>query len=385
MPRMHRKRCLGIVVLSWCAALLGCHRTHPGATAGDAPEVLVSQPLVKEVTDYEEFTGRLEPVATVEVRARVTGYLDRVLFREGAEVREGDPLFEIDPRTYDAELKRAEAALLQAESRLNRLQLEHQRAATLLASRAVRQEDLDKISNDRDDAEVGAKLAEAARDLARLNRSFTRVVAPVSGRVSRQLIDPGNLVKADETSLTTIVAVDPIYVYFDQDERTVLRIRRMALARNIKSPQETSVPVRMGLADEPGFPHEGRLNFIDNRLDAATGTLRLRAVFANRDGLLSPGLFARVRTPIGKPHPAVLISDQALGSEQGQKFVYVVNQQNEVEYRPVKAGAIQEGLRAIEEGLTPSDRVILSGPEYVRPGMRVEAKVAGANVATQVR
>lgn len=376
---------MGIVVVSLCAALLGCRRAHTGGNGAHTPEVLVSQPLVKEVTDYEEFTGRLEPAASVEVRARVTGYLDKVLFKEGAQVREGDPLFEIDPRTYEAELKRAEAALLQAESRLKRLQSEHQRAVTLLASRSIRQEDLDKLTNDRDDAEVAARLAEAARDLARLNRSFTRVVAPISGRVSRQLIDVGNLVKADETSLTTIIAVDPIYVYFDQDERTVLRVRRMALARKVNSPQETPVPVRMGLADEEGFPHEGRLNFVDTRLDSATGTLRLRAVFANRDGLLSPGLFARVRAPIGEPHPAVLISDRALGTDQGQKFVYVVNGQNEVEFRRVKAGAIQEGLRAIDEGLNPGDRVILSGPEYVRPGMRVEAKLAGANVATQVR
>ncbi len=370
------------MTLLFCLATTGCRRAQTAATPDDTPEVVVSRPVVKEITDYEDFTGRTEAVASVEVRARVTGYLDKVLFKEGTEVKQGDPLFEIDSRAYQIELRRAEAALRQAESQRTRLQRDYQQASPRLASQAIGQDEFDRIANDRDDAEVSVRLAEAARDLARLNMTFTQVVAPISGRISRQLIDPGNLVKADETSLTTIVAVDPIYVYFDEDERTMLRIRRTILAGRAKAGQETSLPVLMGLVDEEGFLHEGRVNFIDNRVDSATGTLRMRGIFPNPQGLLAPGLFARIRVQIGASHTAVLISEQALGNDQGQRFVYIVNDRNEVEYRRVKAGTLQEGLRAIDEGLTPKDRVVLGGPQGVRPGVKVEPKLAKALPAT---
>jgi RND family efflux transporter MFP subunit len=342
----------------------------------------VSQPVVKQITDFEDYTGRTEAVASVEVRARVTGYLDKVLFKEGTEVKQGDPLFEIDRRTYQADLKRMEANVRQAEAHLKRLQFDYKRAAPLLPNHAISQEDFDKIAGDRDEAEAAVKLAEASLDLARLNMGFATVIAPISGRISRQLIDAGNMVKADETVLTTIVTLDPIYAYFDVDERSVLKFRRLMEAGRVKSSRDSVAPVQMGLLDEqdekgnPLFPHAGIITFVDNRVEPMTGTLRLRGRFDNPRYFLAPGLFARIRVPIGSPHSAILVSEQAFGSDQGQRFVYVVNDKNEIEYRRVKVGPLRDGLRAVEQGLAENDRVVVSGLQRVRPGMKVEPKPA---------
>jgi RND family efflux transporter MFP subunit len=385
---MHRRDGWFPVALVLCVAAFGCGRRSPAGPPGSgqpgqpALEVLVSLPTVKEVNDYEDFTGRTEAVASVEVRARVTGYLDKVLFKEGSSVKEGERLFEIDPRTYGADLKRTEAVLQQAEAHVKRLQLDYHRAAGLLPTRAISQEDFDKIAGDRDEAAAAVRIAEAARDLAKLNLDFTKVTAPLSGRISRQLVDPGNMVKADETALTTIVSQDPVYAYFDSDERTTLRVRRLIRAGKMKSSRETEMPVLVGLVDEvdadgaPQFPHTGTIDFVDNRVDAMTGTLRLRGVVPNPDNLLSPGLFVRVRVPIGEPHPAVLVPEQALGSDQGQKFVYVVNDQSEAEYRRVTVGLLQGSLRVIDDGLKAGERVVVSGLQRVRPGVKVQAKPA---------
>jgi RND family efflux transporter MFP subunit len=363
-------------LLTACAAVSGCGTpTAPVAAPPKPPEVVVTLPVVRQVTDYEDFTGRTEAKAAVEVRARVTGYLERVLFKEGTEVKQGDPLFEIDPRPYQAELQRAEATLAQSQARLRRCERDLKRANDLLPQNAISQDDFDQISGDRDEAAAAVKLAEASRDLAQLNLSFTRVTAPITGRISRQLIDPGNLVKADETALTTIVSMDPIYAYFDQDERTLLRVRRLVRAGVLKTIQESAVPVLLGLVDEEGFPHEGRIDFADNRVDAMTGTLRLRGVFANPQRMLSPGLFVRIRLPIGAPHAAVLVSDQALGTDQGQSFVYVVNSKNEVVHHTVTVGPLEGGLRVIEQGLAKDERVIVNGLQRVRPGVKVAPRL----------
>jgi RND family efflux transporter MFP subunit len=348
-----------------------------------AAAVVVSRPVVREITDYEDYPGRTEAVKTVEVRARVTGYLEKSFLRdpvnrEGKEFAEGEVLFLIDPRIYDAELKRAEGTLQQAKAHLARLELDYKRAAPLLPSQAISREEYDKIVGDRDEAQAAVTMAEAARDLARLNVDFTKVKAPFAGRVGRQLIDPGNLVKADETVLTTIVTLDPIYVYFDVDERSVLKFRRLMEAGKVKSARESVAPVWMGLVDEveedgtPRFPHEGTINFVDNRVDPMTGTLRLRGVFPNAKRLLSPGLFARIRVPIGKPHPAILVPEEALGSDQGQSFVYVVTDDNRARKRYVKVGPPQDGrLRVIESGLSRGERVIQKGLQRVRDGALV--------------
>ena len=227
-------------------------------------------------------------------------------------------------------------------------------------------------------------VAEADRDLAALNLDFTRVTAPIGGRLSRRMVDPGNLVKADETALTSIVSLDPMFVYFDVDERTVLRIRRLIREGKIKSRTETELPVQVALADEDGFPRTGFINFSDNKVDPNTGTLRVRGVVENpKPHVLSPGMFLRVRLPIGKPYQALMIAERALGTDQGRKFLYVVNGDDEVEQRPVKVGQLNdEGMRVIEQGLQPGERVIVNGIQRVRAGKKVKPKPTGSIAET---
>ena len=358
-----------------CVALVGCEQAKPPQPPAKPPEVLASQPVRREVVDYEDFSGQTAPVKNIEIRARVTGYLDKVYFKEGSEVEEGAMLFEIDPRPYEAELARSEARLAQAEARLKNLNTEYRRVQGLLSRNAISESESERVATELAEAEAAVAAAKADRDLAKLNLQFTKVTAPIRGRISRQFIDPGNLVKADETTLTTIVSVDPVYTYFDVDERTLLRIRRLIHEGAIKSHQEAEVPVQMGLADEEGYPHRGTINFVDNKVDSSTGTLRIRGVFPNPERLLSSGLFVRVRLPIGPPRQAILVAEQALGTDQGKKFVYVVNDEDEVTYRPVKTGRLYDGLRVIEEGLVDGEKVIVSGLQRVRPGAKVELKL----------
>ena len=323
----------------WAADRARRRRQPP--TSAQAPEVLVGRPVVQTVTDYEDFTGHTEAVMSVEIRARVSGYLVEGLKdggpnKEGTEVKKGELLFEIDPRTYEADKNKAEAALAQAQAHLDRLTKDLKRAQELLPTRSIAQGDYDQIAGDHKEAEAAVKTAQATLDLAKLNLAWTKVYAPCDGRVSRQLIDPGNMVQADQTPLTTIVTLDPIYAYFDIDERTLLELRRMVVEQTgkLRPAREAKVKVLLGLADEEGYPHEGMIDFADNRLDMMTGTLRLRGVFPNPKRILSPGMFARIRVPIGEPHRAILIPEEALGSDQGQRFLYVVNDKNEVAYRP---------------------------------------------------
>jgi RND family efflux transporter MFP subunit len=356
---------------------LGCNHAPQQAATVKPAEVFVTQPVTKEVTEFEDFTGRTEAVDSIEIRARVTGYLDKVHFKEGAEVKQGDLLFEIDPRPYQAELDRAEANVVQAQAHLTRLDSDFERAKGLIKNQAIGKEEFDRISGDRAEAAAALGVAQASRALAKLNLDYTKITAPITGRISRRYIDPGNLVKADDTVLTSVVSQDPIYAYFDVDERTVLRLRRLIQEGKIRSARETEVPVLLGLADEEGFSRHGTINFADNRVDPNTGTLRVRAIFPNAERILSAGLFVRIRLPVGTPHPALLIPEQALGTDQGQKFLYVVTPANEVEYRKVKIGPMSDGLRVIEDGLKAGERVIVNGLQRVRPGVtKVEAKPA---------
>ncbi len=285
--------------IGWCwgalwlgAAMAGCGRQPPAPPAKQPAGVVLCQPVVKEVTDYDTFPGRIVAVGDVAVRARVSGYLEKVLFREGTEVKEGEPLFEIDPRIYQADLEQKEAAVAQAEAHLKRLESNYTRAEGLLSSKAISDTDFEQTLGDRDEAAASLKLAKAARDSSRLNVEFTHVTAPLSGRISKQMIDPGNLVQADQTVLTTIVSQDPVYAEFEPDLRTVLRVRRLIRAGVIKSSMEEERPVLLGLQDEEGYPHRGSLHFVDNKVDPMTGTLLLRGRFPNPDRILSPGLFA---------------------------------------------------------------------------------------------
>ncbi len=350
------------------------------------PRVKVSPPVEKEVADYVEFSGQTAAVKTVEVRARVWGYLESVNFKEGALVKKGDVLFQIDPRPYKALVDQAKAKIKQDEAQLAHNKATFQRIEQLRAKGAASQEEYDKSLADRAAMEATLLADKADLETKKLDLDFTRIEAPISGRISRFEVTEGNVVQSGQnggTLLTTIVSVDPIYLYFEVDERTMLQTRRMIQEGAMKSAQETSVPVFVGLVDEEGFPHEGVINFLDNRVDPSTGTLRVRGVLANPDGLLSPGLFVRVHLPLGSPRRSLLVPEQALGSDQGQKFLYVVNDANEVNYRPVKVGRLYDGLRVIEQGLAKGERVVVNGLQRVRPGAKVdprppEAPVPGA-------
>lgn len=370
-------RCARWVVWIGAAALLGsagCQKAPTQATT-KLVNVVVSTPVQKEVTDYEDFTGRLESPENIDLRSRVTGYLVKANFVEGEDVKKGAVLFEIDPRPYRAEVDRAEAVVAQAEVHFSRTEADYARAQKLVGSGAISKEEFDRFASDRSEAEAAVKNAKATREIAKLNLDYTQVKSPISGRVSRKYVDPGNLVKADETILTSVVSQDPMYAYFDVDERTVLKLRRLQLEGKLGTTRETGVPVLLSLADEQEFTRQGTIDFADNRVDPGTGTRRLRGVFPNTDRLLAPGMFIRVRLPIGSPHAALLIAEQALGSDQGRKFVYVVNAKDEVEYRAVTLGSMHEGLRVVEKGLKADDRVVMTGLQRIRPKMKVEAKL----------
>ncbi len=362
---MYRCRWL-LILLPWSATLVGCNGTSATPPPAKLPEVLVSQPISKSVTEYEEFTGLTQALHTIEVRARVSGYLANVYFKEGEEVKEGDPLFEIDPRPYAAELARAKANVAQSEAHRERLRNDYQRALRLYQTGAMGREDYDKAKGDLAEAVAAVGVAKAQQETAELNLGFTKVRAKISGRISRRLIDPWNMVKADETPLTTIVSLDPIYAYFDVDETTVLRLGHLVREGKIKPLRQANLPILLGLGDEEGFPHPGKIDFIDNQIDANTGTLRMRGVFPNPKRLLTPGLFIRIQFPIGAPHAALLVSEQALGRDQAQKFVYVINEHDQVEYRRVTVGRLYDGLREITDGLKPGERIVVSGLQRIR-------------------
>ncbi len=368
--------------LAWLlplAASLGCNSgaQTPQPAGLPPPEVIVAQAITREVTDYEEFSGRLEAVYTIDLRARVTGYLDKVNFKDGDLVKKGDVLCEIDPRPYQAQLDQDQANLVNAKALVAKTEAIYKRSLTLARTGASSQEDIDNQRSDFEVAKAAVGQAEAKVRMSQLNLDFCKVLAPITGRISRRNVDPGNLVVADNTILTTIVSLDPMYAYFDVDERTLLRLRRLQELKQIESSTEGAMSVEMGLADEKGFPHKGTLNFVDNRVDRATGTLWLRGEFPNPDQLLSPGLFVRVRIPVGKPHPAVLITERALGTDQGEKNVFVLTKNSKGEYvtnrRRVKIGATHEGgLVEILENLRPEEWVLVSGLQRVRDGSEVK-------------
>jgi RND family efflux transporter MFP subunit len=332
------------------------------------PEVDVCLPRVEVVTDYEDFPGRIEAINAIDVKARVTGYLEKVHFKEGEEVKKGELLFEIDDRPYHAELAKTEGSVVQCDGRLKRYEADFARAGRLLAQRGMSQEEYDKVNGDRVEAVGSLKVAKAQLEMAQLNMEFTKVRAPLSGKISRRLLDPGNLVKADDTVLTTIVSQDPVYAYFDLDERSTLLAQKLIREGKIKWSLDKTLPVFLGLADESGPPsRQGLIDFADNRIDPDTGTWRIRARFDNPDRSLLPGLYVRMRLPIGDKYRAILVSEQGLGTDQGQRYVFVVDDSNKVVYRRVKVGRLHHGLRAIMDGLSETDKVIVSGLQRVRP------------------
>jgi RND family efflux transporter MFP subunit len=343
---------------------------------------MVSPPVEREITDYYEYTGRTAAKDTVEVRARVSGYLVNVNFREGAVVKKGDLLFQIDPRPFQAVLVEAKGQVAQWEAKLARAEADVARYERLLPKGAASQKDLDQAVADRGEAQAAIQSARGAVDRAALDLEFTRVTAPISGRIGRYLITEGNLVTMNSTLLTTIVSIDPMYAYFDVDEQAVLHLRQLIRDRKIRNPRAgEEVTVLLGLANETGFPQRGTINFVDNQVNPQTGTVRLRGVFANEPEVLLPGYFVRVRLLFGQPHRALLVTERAIDTDQGQKILYVVNDKNEVVSRPIGLGALHDGLRVIEEGVQPGERVIVNGLLQVRPGITVDPKLVDMPVS----
>ena len=368
--------------MSRCAALAAvlvvaaCRSSPPPAPP--PPKVKVVQPVVKEITEWDEYTARLDAVESVEVRPRVSGYLQSIHFQDGTLVKKGDLLFRIDPRPYDAALHRAEADLELAKSRQALAKKNFARAADLLKSHAISQEESDIRESNLRQAEASVEEAQAAVDAARLDVEFTRVSAPVAGRVGRKLVTEGNLINGgvgtQGTLLTTIVSLDPIYAYFEADEGSLLKYSRLAATGQRPSSRDYKNPVHVALADEEDFPHEGAMDFVDNQVDRGTGTIVGRALLPNPDLSLIPGLFARLRLPGSGQYQATLLPDEAISSDQSQKFVYVVDGDSKAQYRTVKIGPLVDGLRVIREGVTPEEWVVVAGLQRTRPGFQVDAQ-----------
>lgn len=376
--KFHHRGCVrGALALATSLGLAGCSREKPPSIAPKPPTVIVAKPITREVADFEDFVGQTMAVMTIDVRARVTGYLDKVSFEDGAEVNQDAVLFQIDPRPYEAEVARTKASLEQAVAHNKRLEADYRRAQTLLAREQLARADYDLTAGDYSESSAMVGIAQAQYDRAKLDLDFTKVLAPITGRLSRRLVDPGNLVGQDNTILTSIVSLDPIYVYFDLDERTLLKIRRLVNAGKIKSRTEAEIPVFAALADEEGFPHRGTINFSDNRLDTNTGTLRVRAVIPNpKPRAFSPGMYMKVHLPVGTPHRAMLVPEEAVGTDQGERYVYVVDSGNKVAQRRIKAGNLYfQKWRAVDEGIGPDDRIVVSGLQRVRPGLEVDPKL----------
>lgn len=375
MGRYRGRVCVLTVITLWC----GCGPDDQSGTAAapPPPEVSVSEVVRRDVTEFGEYTGRTDSVATVDVRARVSGYLTQVAFVDGEEVKQGDLLFRIDPRPFEAALKHAEGQKAQWQAKLARAQADVARYEKLVPTGAATAQDLDKVRADQGEAVAAIQSAEAAIDRAKLDLEFSRITAPIGGQVSRALITMGNLVRGDQDLLTTIVSLDPIFVYFSINERDALQFRnraREATPPDARRPdiRSMNIPVYVGLANEEGYPHQGSIDFADNRVDPSTGTIQVRGTLENSKRVFNPGLFARVRVPLSKPIPSVLVTDRAIGTDQSQRFVYIVDDKNIAQYRAVRLGRLEDdGLRVVTEGLHPGERVVVTGIQRARPGKPV--------------
>ncbi|MCM8563195.1 multidrug efflux RND transporter periplasmic adaptor subunit MexE [Pseudomonas shahriarae] len=352
---------LAVLVMS------ACGKAPEQAAAMPASKVSVAKVLEQPVNEWDEFTGRLEAPETVQIRPRVSGQIDQVAFTEGALVKKGDLLFQIDPRPFQAEVRRLEAQLQQTKAAASRSDNEAQRGERLRQSNAISAELADSRTTAAQEARAAVAGIQAQLDLARLNLSFTRVTSPISGRVSRAAITAGNLVTADVTELTSVVSTDKVYAYFDADERVYLKYTELAR----QGRRGATTPVYLGLSNEDGNPHLGQMNFVDNQVNPATGTIRGRAVFDNSDGRFTPGLYARLKLVGSGTYSAVLITDEAVGTDLGKKFVLVMDADNKSAYRAVELGPKIEGLRIVRSGLSKDDTIIVKGLQRVRPGSPV--------------
>jgi multidrug efflux system membrane fusion protein len=378
---IHPLRGIRPLIVLLAVALSACSEKPPQQAAAAAPPVTVAPPVKRTVTDWDEFTGRFEAVEEVQVRARVGGFVTNVEFRDGAMVKTGDLLYVIDSRPFEAVADQADGQLSDARAKAELAKRELERGLTLNQSQAVSDSIVDQRRQALQAARAAEMQAEGLLKAAQLNIEFTHVLAPLTGRVSRHLVSVGNLVQGDtgaSTLLTTIVSLDPIYIYFDMDEATYLKNNRLYFEGKRPSSRETANPVQVTLSGETKPSREGKMDFLDNRLDLSTGTLRSRAVVPNKDLSILPGQFGRVRLIGSAPYEALLLPDTAIATDQSRKIVFVVKDDNTVEAKPVVLGPLDEGLRVIREGLKAEDRVIVDGLQRARVGAKVSPHPAAA-------
>ena len=358
------------LALAAILVLSACGKAPDSAAQLPAAKVSVAEVIQQPINEWDEFTGRLEAPESVEVRPRVSGYIDRVAFREGSLVQKGDLLFQIDPRPFEAEVKRLQAQLQQARASQSRTVSEAQRGERLRQSNAISAELADARASAAAEAQAAVAGIQAELDNAKLNLSFTRVTAPIDGRVSRAEITEGNLVNAGQSKLTSLVSTDKVYAYFDADERVFLKY--VELARQSGGQTRDASPVYLGLSSEDGNPHLGQLDFLDNQVNPQTGTIRCRAVFDNRDGRFTPGLYARLKLVGSGKYDATLIQDAAVGTDLGKKFVLVLDKDNAVQYRAIELGPKLQGLRIVRNGLAKGEKIVVNGLQRAIPGSTVD-------------
>jgi RND family efflux transporter MFP subunit len=373
---MHRLSYL----LASAVIITACERP-PQASAPTVPPapVTVSKALNTELVEWDEFIGRLAAPASVEIRARVSGYLEKIHFKEGSDVKEGDLLITIDPRPYQAVVDRTQADVERAMVRVELARMEAKRAKALIESKAIAVEEIEQRNQALAEAEASLRSARATHETAKLDLEFTQLKSPITGRIGQALVTEGNLVSggsnnSNATVLTSIVSVNPIQCYLDVDEQSALKYRRLRSQGKRASALDQEIVAEMGLANEQGFPHRGVIDFVDNQLDPSTGVIRSRAVFANPDGAMAPGFFARVRIPGSGKYNALLVRDVAVGSDQGKPFLMVVGADDLVKQTPVELGPLHEGLRVVKSGINKEDRIIVDGLALVRNGAKVTVK-----------
>lgn len=378
-------------IVAIASAALGFHSLNaqansPSASAPQAVPVSVATVAASDINTWDEFSGRLEAVERVDVRSRVAGAVQAVHFREGALVKSGELLITIDPAPYAAEVDRAEAQVASAQARVAFTRSEQERARRLWAEQAIAQRELDERTNAGREAEASLRAAQASLQSARLNLGYTQVRAPVAGRIGKLEVTVGNLVAAGPGApvLTTLVSVSPIYASFDADEQIVVRaLRDLPGGSSARSTIE-GIPVQMGTAGTDGTPYVGRLQLIDNQVDAKSGTVRVRAAFDNKDGALIPGQFARIRMGQAHSDMALLVNERAVGTDQNKKFVMVIGEDNKAEYREVALGAPVNGLRVVTKGLKPGERVVVNGLQHIRPGAIVTPQTVTMDAKSEI-
>ncbi|MBV8142795.1 MAG: efflux RND transporter periplasmic adaptor subunit [Verrucomicrobia bacterium] len=379
----HRGTAIGrfVILFATIMALVSCHNQAP-APESQPPPVTIAEPVQKNIVEWDYFTGRTEAVENVNMTPRVSGYIDKITFKAGDSVKKGDLLFVIDPRPYQATLDQAKAQFSEAQANQQLQDANFARQDKLRQTGVIAKEDYDTALSNKNQAVARVLAGQASVEAAQLNLTFTQVTSPIRGLISRELVTVGNLVQADTTLLTNIVSVDPIYAYFNVDERSVLNYQKQVREGKMTNARSESVPVYLQLENENGYPHQGTIDFINNQFDSSTGTLQVRGLFPNADRVLIPGSFVSIRVAGTPLYPALLVSDRAVGTDQGQKFVLVVERDNVVAVKPVELGPEAEGLRVVRSGLTGDEEVVINGIVNARPGSKVSPQKGDMNKFT---